>query len=102
MLKNEGQYVFFNRDYPEKVVYDGIVYYFYEDLVKFAMYRTKSGVRGTFSKRDIWVRELDEIEKREKHEYYVKYKAVRELKSAVKILEQIEERAECNMKNSRK
>lgn len=93
MLKNLKQYVFFDGDYPERVNYDGIIYYFYEDLGKFAMYVSKNGVRGTFSKRDIWVRELDEIERKERHAYYVKYKAIKELKESAKILEKIEKGA---------
>lgn len=86
MLKNLKQYVFFEGDYPERVKYDDIVYY-YEDLGRFAMYVSRAGVRGTFSKRDIWVRELDDIEKEEKHAQYVKSKAIKELEKSAKILE---------------
>lgn len=102
MLKNRGQYVFFDGDYPTKVNYDGITYYFFEDLGKFAMYVSVRGVRGTFSKRDIWVRELDAIEKRERHEYYVKYKGIAELKRSAKIMEKIEERAKKQQRRKNK
>lgn len=81
MLKNEGQYVFFEGDYPERVKYDGVIYYYYKDLGKFAMYVSLGGARGTFSKRNIWVVELDEIEREETRARHMREKARRKSKS---------------------
>lgn len=89
-LKNEEQYVFFDGDYPAKLVYDGVEYFFSHEEPKWGVYFSKNGVRMTFTKREIWVNELNEIARLRTKERHAREKAKKEAKEKAEAQEKSE------------